>query len=59
MLAGMEGSERDLSYLVLWVRILFSCEGPGTGAVELIECLEFFLYVFESSACFYHHMYSS
>lgn len=39
MLAGMEGSERDLSYLVLWVSILFSYEGPGTGAVELIEYL--------------------
>lgn len=58
-LAGIEGSERDLSYLVLWVIILFTYEGLGAGAVELIEYLGFFLYVFESSICFYHLIYSS
>lgn len=51
-LLGMKGTERNLSYLLLWVIECFSNEGLGAEAVELVEYLELFLYIFESGIYF-------
>lgn len=48
----MKGTERNLSYLLLWVIECFSNEGLGAEAVELVEYLELFLYIFESGIYF-------
>lgn len=51
-LLGMKGTERNLSYVFLWVIELFSNEGLRAEAVELVEYLELFFYIFESNIFF-------